>query len=786
VESAAAQLPKSVQLDEVSVERCVEAAAAARNSGDLKGALQLWQRVRQMFPDDPRGFAGCGTLLRETDNLDEADSLLTEGVRRFPHDQAIVISYAWVAHSRGDWGEANRRWGAARAKFPACLDGYFGGGASLKAAQRYDDADEVYISAFARFPVSAGMLGDFAAVAQARGDTAEASRRWIAARTLFPNRADVLLREARAFRDVGLLSAAEILLAEIVDRYPTESSALIALAQVAQQRGRWSEALSRWEAVVSQCPGVVDGYVGAATVLNELGRYADTQAILQPAVRKFPDSIAAASLAAWTEHYRQNYSDALQRWKAFRERFPGDSTGYLGAAASLTAIGKVTEAAELLESAWRLFPRNPAVAIHLARLPPPEKEPEEVVRRWLRARERFPDNAQIIAGYAVCLAKSGKREEADKMLQGALTRHVDTIDVLQAYAECAAAARDWSNAEVRWREAIDKFPQNIRPWVGLGEVLRTAGKLEESQRVLTTALERFPDNLELERHIAVTVSAQRAWSVALPMWEKLKRRYPRNPHVLSGITQALWQAQQDQGVGAIDGTSNALPFEIPALLLEGNAADGDREALRALFMKFESLGDTCEFGIVQRRFEAEPISLLRWSSIQPEHLIRALDSDFDGVGDAENTIVEASHGEYVTRDKRYHMFSHTFTPETTEPLAKFATQHLRRMKFLRKKLIEDLGTGEKILVYKSVNGVSDEQARGILRSIRRYGGQSVLLCVRLENGAQTSGTLTELEEGLFIGYIDRFSTVDINVDAWVKLCSETERQWNRRSSRLIN
>lgn len=776
---------ESVHRDNFTLEEMVDAAARARDAGDPQGAAECWEQALRRFSDEPRVHAGYANLLREMRRLDEAESVLAKAMSRFPTRQAIAVAYAWVAHARGDWQEASRRWTMVRGDFPACFDGYFGGGASLKAALRYDDADEVYRLALARFPVSCVVLGDFAAVAQARGDSAEASRRWIVARTLFPNRADVLLREARAFRDAGLLSGAEILLAEVLDRFPAETSALVALAQIAQQCGRWHEALRRWETVISECAGIVDGYVGAAYILNELGRFADSQAVLQPAVRKFPESIAAASLSAWTEHYRGNYTEALQRWKAFMERFPGDSTGYIGAAASLNAIGKTPDATDLLESACRLFPKDAAVAIHLARAPAPPQDPQAPARRWKTARDQFPENAVIASGYAISLARSGKPAEAEQFLAAAMAHRADSFELLQAHAECAAVARDWSQTESRWNEVVERFPANIRSWVGAGESLRTAGRLEESARVLARALIRFPGNLELERHVALTATAQRAWSVALPMWAELKRRYPRNPHVLIGISQALWQARQDHGAVAVDG-QGAVPFEIPELLLESSPADEDSEAMRALFMRFESLGDTCEFGIVQRRFGAEPISLLRWSSIQPADLMRALDTNMEGVGDAEHTIVEVSHGEYVTRDRRYHMFSHTFTPETTEPLAKFTTQHLRRMKFLRKKLIEDLGSGEKLLVYKSINGVSDEQARGLFQSVRRYGGGCALLCARLENAAHPSGTLTEMEDGLFIGYIDRFSTVDINVDAWIKLCEAAAQRWRDRAPRAVN
>jgi hypothetical protein len=71
-----------------------------------------------------------------------------------------------------------------------------------------------------RFPVSAQLLGDFGATALLRGDAAEATRRWVAARALFPDRVEVVLREARAFRDAGLGSAAEILEDEARERFP--------------------------------------------------------------------------------------------------------------------------------------------------------------------------------------------------------------------------------------------------------------------------------------------------------------------------------------------------------------------------------------------------------------------------------------------------------------------------------------------------------------------------------------------------------------------------------------
>lgn len=132
-------------------------------------------------------------------------------------------------------------------------------------------------------------------------------------------------------------------------------------------------------------------------------------------------------------------------------------------------------------------------------------------------------------------------------------------------------------------------------------------------------------------------------------------------------------------------------------------------------------------------------------------LVLALDSDFAGVGEAEHTIITVSEqGEYTTMDRRYHMNSHTFTLATAEPIARFTAQHLHRMQYLRRKLLDDLATGDKIFVYKSERGVSDDEGRELFAAIRRHGGHAALLCVRLETEEHPRGTLTRLEDGLFI------------------------------------
>jgi hypothetical protein len=194
--------------------------------------------------------------------------------------------------------------------------------------------------------------------------------------------------------------------------------------------------------------------------------------------------------------------------------------------------------------------------------------------------------------------------------------------------------------------------------------------------------------------------------------------------------------------------------------------------MASLFKRFESLGADCEFGMVQGIFQVDLPSLLRWATTSPDDLVKALDARFEGVGDPEHTIIAVGRDEYTSEDRRYFMHSHTFTPPSTQAMEEFAIEHCERMQWLRRKLLEDLEAAKRIFVYKCNDGVTNEQMMALYSSMQQYNPAIILLCVRLETPHHPCGTLQQIRAGLFAGYIDRFSTVDISVSIWTSLCQQ--------------
>jgi tetratricopeptide (TPR) repeat protein len=753
------------------LEVLVARATGAEQGRDLEAALAGWNQVLSHYSSRPIGYAAAASVLRQLNRVEEANALLLEGLEKFPSDQSIAAQHAWLAHHLRDWPEVHARWEAFRRKFPDVILSYTADATVLRYMGCFDDSEKTYLEIFSRWPAASDfdLLADYAELAQARGKVIEASARWREVRKRFPDRPNGYVRDAANLIAAGRYRDAEALLRDAVRLCPDEPTVSIEYARSADSTGDVHEALKRWEAMLKAFPGVIDGYLGATSLLIAASRYEDAENVFHPALQLFPNSMDLAEMHARLAFAKYDFPEATKRWAAFRDRYPAIPAGYSGGVDALLALSQHSEARSLSERARALFPADDHIAANWCWVEECARNWDEAERRWSLTSRQFPGALHVTSGYARTLAQIKKWTEAEALLSAALVQHPADDGLLRSYAECATEQGDWSAAESRWRKVLEFAPRSSFGWRGLGNALCRAGRLDDAATVFTEGLVKFPGDPDLEEGLAMTLTYRRDWPSALSLWNDLKRRFPHKPSVISGSTDALWRAKQELEIASMDGLPR--PFEIPGGLLQSEETAVDqRSALKALLMKFESLGDSCEFGMVQRRFGAEPIGLLRWATTAPDELIAVLNARFAGVGDDEHTVVEALRGEYISWDRRYSMYSHTFTPATAEPLEGFRKRHLRSMKFMKRKLIEDLEGGNKIFVYIYDEGLSREQAADIHRAIRTYNKRSAMVYVNVSADPNLTGTVTPIDDGLFMGIVDRYSTVDINYDAWLTVC----------------
>jgi hypothetical protein len=194
-------------------------------------------------------------------------------------------------------------------------------------------------------------------------------------------------------------------------------------------------------------------------------------------------------------------------------------------------------------------------------------------------------------------------------------------------------------------------------------------------------------------------------------------------------------------------------------------------------LKFESLGENCEFGLFQRRCDSEPLGLLRFSSTFMRNLIHGIDKGFEGLGELEDIdprLEGEARKEYMIHEKKYGLVYHTFVFEGQRSIWLMREQEAARLKFLRRKFIEELEATDKIFVYKFGSAASEEEILPLSMALNRHSDATLLWVVPAERD-RPAGTVEVMMPGVFKGYIDRFAPEnnahDLSFDGWLRVCA---------------
>lgn len=202
-----------------------------------------------------------------------------------------------------------------------------------------------------------------------------------------------------------------------------------------------------------------------------------------------------------------------------------------------------------------------------------------------------------------------------------------------------------------------------------------------------------------------------------------------------------------------------------------------------LLQRFEGLGDGCDFGVVQRAVGIEPFGLFRFAGCNAADVGTLLRTNLQHLGEPGDLWLEEvpPKREYRVKSRYCASFtSHTrrFGGQDDPEVVRLAQIEMTR--FLKRKLIRDLATGRRLLVYR---GPSDIKViREVLAQLRSYGDNS-LLWVRLANAAHGPGAAQRLRDGLYTGFVSRFGiyepdrTPRVPVEDWINVCANAYRLW---------
>ena len=215
----------------------------------------------------------------------------------------------------------------------------------------HDEAEEITRFGMNWRPSNPAFIEGHAAIAEARGDYAEALQRWKRVTRKFPTRALAFIRVAACLLGLGRNNEAEAYVNDALRRFPGNSGVLSTAGEVAEHCGEWDLGLARWTEAGEDPQYHAHCVLGRSRCLENLGRWEEAEALLTEARYRYPllpeISISLARYAA----RRQDWGEATTRWARVLERWPDRPEGYAGGAEALKALGGDEEAAALLKRA---------------------------------------------------------------------------------------------------------------------------------------------------------------------------------------------------------------------------------------------------------------------------------------------------------------------------------------------------------------------------------------------------------------------------------------------------
>lgn len=238
--------------------------------------------------------------------------------------------------------------------------------------------------------------------------------------------------------------------------------------------GRWERALRHLRRAAEAEPQPLMHYLGAARAAQELGRYAESDSLLERALTRQPQAELAIALAhAELQMGRGESAAALETLQVMRERHPrhrqvlrqlqalyeqqGDWSALLGLLPELRKNKALAEP-ELLKLERRAWRARLALAGQSG-LDTGAANLQPLTQAWQQLSNAQRQEPQLLLAYAEQLRGLGAEQEAEELLRTALKRHYDASLVALYGTLCTAdPGRQLQTAE-GWLKQQPNDPQ---------------------------------------------------------------------------------------------------------------------------------------------------------------------------------------------------------------------------------------------------------------------------------------------------------------------------------------
>ncbi|MGI4793235.1 MAG: tetratricopeptide repeat protein [Janthinobacterium lividum] len=467
------------------------------------------------------------------------------------------------------------------------------------------------------------------------------------------------------------------------------------------------------------------------------------------------------------------WAASLPLWETIRAASPDDPRGYIAGANALRELGRGKEAEAVLQDGVRQLPDNLSLAAEGAWMSTRSGATAAAASAWENIITRFPQEAVGYIGLAATLIDIKRAHIADVVLLGARSLFPGSTRIAVDCARVSEGRDRLEEARGRWLDVIERFPTATAGYSGLARVLVRLGRPDDAEETIEKAVRMFPDDLDLAVAHAEHAMRMRRWEEATGRWRHVLNDFLISESVRQRANSGIGEIELSRKLDAVD-TPNGPGIVVrdePEHDVDAVANPNQPVDIR-LLTRVQGMGHDCEFGLLQRQHGFEPLSLLRWTGSRPSGLVQALENDFDGLGDPGRSAIEVRGGEYVFGSYEYEMITHTFMQQGMTDKESLFEKLCTRMSYLKRKFLEDLEEGGKVLLYKAPPNLDDETLEKLYAALQRH-GTNFLLVAKVHDRDVDEHFIEQPKDGMIVAYrpasATRFDNWTTSTESWLTI-----------------
>ena len=572
-----------------------EAAETALASRDVPTALAAIEDLSDALPESPESTLEVARFLGRAGELNRAQWLLEEEVRRHPQYKNVRLGLAEVSLLVGDAARAlaaiaiigadDPEYSPAmmlRARAERDLGDFDASMATLEEAEKlFPDWFRFRIERIEvlaerqRFADALELIRR----ARARDDLPEAQRLWFA------------LSETSMLSALGEKAEAHAILEELTEKHPGNQEAWQRRVAILAEMQRLEEAPELLNEALAARPDVGFFYELLASAEAQRGNAAAAEAALRQRVERAPDARAVEQLAQHL-YFTDRPGAAADLLADAAERFPGPESAeleYLHVAMLLNA-GDVAAARQPFESFERRHWSDPRAEYLRARFELVDGDVGAAVARLKQLVPRF-DRSDIHHWLAVALEAAGDDTGAEFRYGLAIDRDPRQIPSYLGLLELLARRGAWERLLYHSQVLLEMQPRNAVALNSMARALMARGNFGEAETRLRAYAERFPGLLAPAIALSMAVRRQGRPEESLALLDAAAERFESEPEWMAERAVVLGQlGRYADGLVTLErasGTADraSLHRARAYLLLEsGNAREGLVEVERALVL----------------------------------------------------------------------------------------------------------------------------------------------------------------------------------------------------------